>query len=140
MKIDDRIVAYRLEVDPRYWGIPRKVREAVDNGIGPESRPLFRRIATIALHRWRPGTRIHDVDFTLLNDGTREGFRKSNQRLRTNGRRIILAEVAWWRIAERAYLLWLNQRVFWTVSGDEGWKAWLAAYEAKQSEGPEVSA
>ena len=133
-------IHHHLAVDPRFLGLSPEAIEAADNGIGPESKPLFRAFATVALHRWRPGTCIHDVDFGIINDGTRQGFRTANRRLRTNGRRIILAEVAWWRFAERAYLLWLNERIYWAVGTDEGWKAYQDAYTRLQAEGPERSA
>lgn len=140
MTLDAAILAYRLDVDPRYWALSQDARDAADNGIGPESRPLFRAFATAVLHRWRPGTRIHDVDFAYFNDGSKVGFHKANRRLRTNGRRIILAEVGWWRFLERSYLMWVNDRLFQAIESDEGWKAYQDAYARLQAEGPERSA
>ena len=36
--LDAKILAYRLDVDPRYWALSQEARDAADNGIGPESR------------------------------------------------------------------------------------------------------
>lgn len=140
MTILERIHRYRLEVDSRFLELSGEASAGAYNGVGPERWPSVVAVATTLFHRWAPAAYVHDNDYRHFNDGTPEGWRASNERFRRNGRRIIREEVGWWRFLERSYLFWINNRLFQAIEGIEGWKAWLAAYEAKQNEGPEVSA
>ena len=140
MTILSLIHRYGLDVDPRFLGLSWEASASAYNGIGPERWPWVSAVASVAFHRWAPCAYIHDNDYRWFADGTREHWHASNRRFRENGRRVIRAEVGWWRFLERAYLFWVNDRLFQAIESDEGWTAYQDAYARLQAEGPERSA
>ena len=133
--------AYGLEVFPGFHGLSLVQHEAAWNGVGSEKwSRVFRGATTAFFWRWQGPAFEHDNAWTHDNDGTREGWLASNARFHRNGLRVIRKDVAWWRLLTRRRLYGWQAFLDAMLDTDASWKGWLAAYEAKQSEGPEVSA
>lgn len=139
--IAKRVHDLGLEVFQGYFGLSEEAQERGWNGVGPDSwAPWKRGLLTALTPCLVPGAFVHDQEATHANDGTRIGFEEWNARFHRNNLRTIRMEVAWWRILTRRALYAEARFAFEQVSGEKGWRAWRAAYEVAQAEGPERSA
>ena len=137
----DDVHRYGLEVFPGFHSLSLVQHEAAWNGVGSEKwSRVFRGATTAFFWRWQVVALEHDDSWSYDNDGTREGWRKSNDRFHRNGLRVIRKDIPWWRVVTRHRLYGWQAFLDTMLDTDASWQGWLAAYEAKQSEGPEVSA
>ena len=129
-----------LDVFPGFHGLSLAQHEAAWNGVGSEKwAPALRAVSTSFFWRWQVAALVHDDEWEFFNDGTWQGWRDSNDRFRRNGLRIIREDVPWWRVVTRYRLYGWNEALCACLDTDASWHGWLAAYEAKQAEGPEES-
>lgn len=136
----DDVHRYGLEVFCGFHGLSLAQHEAAWNGVGSEKwSRVFRGATTAFFWRWQVVALEHDDSWSYDNDGTREGWRKSNERFHRNGLRVIRKDVAWWRLLTRQRLYGWQAFLDAMLDTDASWQGWRAAYEAKQNEGPEVS-
>lgn len=137
----DDVHRYGLEVFCGFHGLSLSQHEAAWNGVGSEKwSRVFRGATTAFFWRWQAPALEHDDAWEHDNDGTREGWLASNARFHRNGLRVIRKDVAWWRVVTRHRLYGWQAFLDVMLDTDASWQGWRSAYEAKQSEGPEVSA
>lgn len=137
----DEVQAYDLEVFHGFHGLSLAQHERAWNGVGSEKwSRVFRGATTAFFWRWQAVALEHDDSWEYDNDGTREGWEASNARFHRNGLRVIRNDISWWRVVTRHRLYGWQAFLDAMLDTDASWHGWLAAYEAKQNEGPEVSA
>jgi hypothetical protein len=130
----DRIHRCGMEVFPCFHGLSLAQHQRAYNGVGPEKfGDVVREVTTAFFWRWEADALIHDDEYTYANDGTREGWRKSNERFWRNGLRGIREDIPWWRFLTRHRLYTWNQALFLALCTETSWQAWLAAYEKQKT-------
>jgi len=99
--------------------------QQIYNGCGPDWMPeAMRNVLTDLLEFFEPAFLIHDVEYQFA-DRTRAGFDAANQRLYDNCKKLINAELSWWREPVRKACYYLRAREIYDACEDFGWSAWI---------------
>ena len=97
---------------------------SIYNGIGPDAFPQWLRKGISALNPSLAVVAfIHDIEWHE-SDGSKEGFKASNDRFRTNGRRVADAEYAWYN--PRRWLVRHQAARFARLCQSFGWSGWAS--------------
>lgn len=97
---------------------------SIYNGIGPEAFPEWLRCAISALHPSLAVVAfIHDIEWHE-SDCTRESFKISNDRFKTNGYKVARTKFGWYNPLR--YIVMNHARRFGNACQLFGWNAWLA--------------
>ena len=138
----ERAHAARFVAFPGYVCYSAEFLAEKANGVGPEKWEQWKRdVLGGALSFLRiyidAAAFMHDCWASLANDGTRAGFEAWNEALRVNIIRDAYLDIAPWRILGRWWARRGAALAHAFVSGETGWQAWRAAYEANYDHGPE---
>lgn len=97
---------------------------SIYNGIGPDAFPQRLRKGISALNPSLAVVAfIHDIEWHE-SDGSREGFKASNDRFRTNGCKVADAEYAWYN--PRRWLVRHQAARFARLCQSFGWSGWAS--------------
>lgn len=97
---------------------------SIYNGIGPDAFPQWLRKGISALNPSLAVVAfIHDIEWHE-SDGSKEGFKASNDRFRTNGCKVADAEYAWYN--PRRWLVRHQAAKFARLCQSFGWSGWAS--------------
>ena len=97
---------------------------SIYNGIGPDAFPPWLRKGISALNPSLAVVAfIHDIEWHE-SDGSKEGFKASNDRFRTNGCKVADAEYAWYN--PRRWLVRHQAAKFARLCQSFGWSGWAS--------------
>ncbi len=118
---------YELEAAPEFWQAPENAIQDIFNGAGPDWLPKWGRdILSQLLRLYQGAFIVHDFDFAIA-DKTEEGFKKANERMWKNMKKILNKEypLSKWSLWHRRAQWHWRAFAAYRACVRCGWPAWL---------------